>query len=149
MFLHDQLVFTFVYIYLRNQLFPFFYISRYCQNFELWRVENSFGTFLSANPHKMSFYGKAYELRQLSLQRSNQTAMAFVSSNPCINSSMIDETDRLQRKALVSSGRLFEEVTDFKLVWWNQSFQHQKKLSIWRPAIPHGMVYFGDIAVQG
>lgn len=112
-------------------------------------MENSFGTFLSADPCKMSFYGKAYELRQLSLQKLNQTAMASVSSNLPTNSSMINESDQLQRKALLSSGQLFEEVTDFKLIWWNHRFPNEKKLSIWRPVIPHGMAYFGDIAVQG
>nr|GMC69380.1 uncharacterized protein LOC109152925 [Ipomoea batatas] len=49
----------------------------------------------------------------------------------------------------VNSGRRFEAVATFRLIWWNQGSGSRKRLSIWRPIVPQGMVYFGDIAVQG
>ncbi|GMQ04543.1 hypothetical protein CsSME_00049923 [Camellia sinensis var. sinensis] len=49
----------------------------------------------------------------------------------------------------VNSGWRFEAVASFRLIWWNQGSGSRKKLSIWRPIVPEGMVYFGDISVQG
>lgn len=54
-----------------------------------------------------------------------------------------------ERLATVSSGRRYEAVASFQLIWWNQGSNSRKKLSIWRPVVPHGMVYFGDIAING
>nr|GLL29975.1 uncharacterized protein LOC109152925 [Ipomoea trifida] len=39
----------------------------------------------------------------------------------------------------VNSGRRFEAVATFRLIWWNQGSGSRKRLSIWRPIVPQGM----------
>jgi vacuolar protein sorting-associated protein 13A/C len=59
-----------------------------------------------------------------------------------------NDAPQVERSAL-TSGRLFEAVASFKLVWSNDGMSAPKKLSIWRPMMPEGMIYFGDIALSG
>ncbi|XP_071738563.1 uncharacterized protein [Rutidosis leptorrhynchoides] len=48
----------------------------------------------------------------------------------------------------VNSGRRFQVVASFRLVWWNQGSKSRTKLSIWRPILPQQVVQFVDIAVR-
>ena len=59
-----------------------------------------------------------------------------------------NDAPQVERSAL-TSGRLFEAVASFKLVWSNDGMSAPKKLSIWRPMMSEGMFYFGDIALSG
>ncbi|KAL8053513.1 hypothetical protein ABFS82_05G077000 [Erythranthe guttata] len=122
--------------------------SSQCPNLAFWRVDNAVGTFLPADPSTLSLAQKAYELRQLygfceispdKLKGSENQASATVG----------DETIQSGRSSIVNSRRRFEAVATFRLVWWNQGSGSRKRLSIWRPVVPEGIVYFGDIAVQG
>lgn len=112
-------------------------------------MENSFGSFLPADPKDMSLISKPCDLRHMifgySELSSRTTKSSVLQDNP-IND---DHTHRLERSELLTSGRLFQAVASFKLIWWNQGTTSRKKLSIWRPVVPHGMVYLGDLAVQG
>lgn len=64
-------------------------------------------------------------------------------------SSFGNNTIESERSSTINSRRRFEAVASFQLIWWNQGSGSRKKLSIWRPVVSEGMVYFGDIAVQG
>ncbi|KAK1261313.1 hypothetical protein QJS04_geneDACA008707 [Acorus gramineus] len=57
--------------------------------------------------------------------------------------------DPSEKSSSVTSSHVFESVASFRLIWWNQGAASGKKLSIWRPVVPPGMVYLGDIALQG
>ncbi|XP_042521356.1 uncharacterized protein LOC122094829 [Macadamia integrifolia] len=60
-----------------------------------------------------------------------------------------DHSLQPERSSIVSSEHRFEAIVSFRLIWWNQGSSSRKELSIWRPVVPQGMVFFGDIAVQG
>ncbi|KAI3710546.1 hypothetical protein L2E82_40329 [Cichorium intybus] len=113
-----------------------------------WRVDNSLGTFLPADSITLNMFGRAYELHYIlfgfrgasSKSSKNSDAQALPSNRDNIQS---------DRSSTATSGRRFQAVASFRLVWWNQGSKSRKKLSIWRPIIPQGMVYFGDIAVTG
>lgn len=51
--------------------------------------------------------------------------------------------------AVVSSGRIYENVGRFKLVWWDKGSGSGDGISIWRPFVPAGCAMVGDIAVKG
>ncbi|KAI6702353.1 hypothetical protein NL676_011489 [Syzygium grande] len=115
-----------------------------------WRVKNSAGTFLPADP-TTGLLNVAYELRHL-LFPILDSPKAYKSPNKSPNaqasSSHID-TPQPQRSIGASSCRRFEVIADFELVWSNRASNSGRRLSIWRPVVPRGMVYFGDISVQG
>ncbi|WOL09557.1 hypothetical protein Cni_G18310 [Canna indica] len=113
-----------------------------------WRVENSFGSFLPANPNKMNLVGKAYELRHVLFSNSDSSGKVSLSSTSR-HSRNTGDSSQLERAGTLTSGRLFEAVTNFKLIWWNRGTSFRKKISIWRPVVSPGMVFLGDIAVQG
>lgn len=112
---------------------------------KFWRVDNAVGTFLPENPNAPRLIGRACELRHMLL------------GFPGISSQGLRIPDRSTPDCQLtgkgsSSGnsvRRFESVATFQLIWWNQGSGSRKKLSIWRPIVPEGMVYFGDIAVRG
>ncbi|KAF2308991.1 hypothetical protein GH714_042439 [Hevea brasiliensis] len=112
-----------------------------------WRVENSLGTFLPADPMTLSLIGGAYELRNIKFGLSESSTKASKSSDARTSSG--DDALQSGKSSCVNSGRRFEAVASFQLIWWNQTSSSRKKLSIWRPIVPQGMVYFGDIAVKG
>ncbi|XP_058190168.1 uncharacterized protein LOC131307586 isoform X5 [Rhododendron vialii] len=113
-----------------------------------WRVDNSIGTFLPADPSTLSVIGRAYELRHILfgfLGTSSTSKSSYHEASPSEHAQDVQS----ERTSVVHSGRRFEAVASFRLVWWNQGSSSRKKLSIWCPIVPPGMVYFGDIAVQG
>ncbi|KAF8032759.1 hypothetical protein BT93_D1608 [Corymbia citriodora subsp. variegata] len=117
-----------------------------CSSLAFWRVRNSAGTFLPADP-TTGLLNAAYELRHLMFPIID-SPKAYKSPHAQASSSHID-TPQPQRSIGASSCRRFEVIADFELVWRNHGSNSGRKLSIWRPVVPQGMVYFGDIAVQG
>ncbi|CAH9120085.1 unnamed protein product [Cuscuta europaea] len=113
-----------------------------------WRVDNSVGTFLPADPATLSLAGRAYGLRHVFFGLHKDSSKSSKGSEFGVPS---NQTNALQSEqpATVNSGRRFEAVATFRLIWWNQGSRSRKRLSIWRPIVPQGMVYFGDIAVEG
>jgi vacuolar protein sorting-associated protein 13A/C len=108
-----------------------------------WRVDNAFGSFLPGDPGSMSVNGNANDLRHM-LFNSSVSSSKTLSGVQDIN----NDASQLERSAL-TSGRLFEAVASFKLIWSNCGTSSPKKLSAWRPMLSEGMIYFGDIAVNG
>ncbi|GAB2273666.1 hypothetical protein Dimus_008448 [Dionaea muscipula] len=110
-----------------------------------WRIQNSVGTFLPADPSIGNLKGGSYEFRHvlfgLSLPSTKESANTGVQTSPSDHHSV--------EARATNSGWRFEAVTSFHLVWSNQGLGSRKKLSIWRPAVSQGMAYFGDIAVKG
>ncbi|KAE9596742.1 putative vacuolar protein sorting-associated protein [Lupinus albus] len=113
-----------------------------------WRVDNSIGTFLPVDPTKLSLMGKAYELRCIKYDFL-KVSSAALSSLDSRSPSGGNQTSQSSQSGDGNSNRRFEAVASFQLIWWNQGSTSRKKLSIWRPVVPMGMVYFGDIAVNG
>ncbi|XP_028077973.1 LOW QUALITY PROTEIN: uncharacterized protein LOC114279888 [Camellia sinensis] len=113
-----------------------------------WRVDNSVGTFLPADPSTLGMIGRAYELRHIFFGFPETSSASKSLDNESFPS---DHAGTLQSDSTstVNSGWRFEAVASFRLIWWNQGSGSRKKLSIWRPIVPEGMVYFGDISVQG
>lgn len=114
-------------------------------------MDNSAGTFLPADPTTLSFTGRAYELRLALFQFPGVSSETSKGSYIQQSSSGPDSTVQSERSSTLNSGRCFGAVAiaSFTLIWWNQGSSSRKKLSIWRPIVPQGMVYFGDIAVKG
>lgn len=109
-----------------------------------WRVDNSFGTFLPADP-TFGVNGRPYELRRIifglpDVPPPNGSQNLASQTSPAHSQS--------ERSSTVS-GRRFEAVARFDRIWWNKGSSSKKKISIWRPVVPQGMVYFGDVAVGG
>ncbi|KAI3453469.1 hypothetical protein Pfo_010132 [Paulownia fortunei] len=120
-----------------------------CLNLAFWRVDNAFGTFLPADPATLSLTQRAYELRHLYFGFREISSEKLKGSENKASVSVGNDTIQSERSSTVNSRRRFEAVATFRLIWWNQGCGSRKKLSIWRPVVPEGMVYFGDIAVQG
>ncbi|OMP08180.1 hypothetical protein COLO4_06705 [Corchorus olitorius] len=121
----------------------------YPSSLAFWRVDNSLGTFLPAESTTFSLLGRAYELRHVIIGSSEVYPKASRTSDIEASSSGRIYSRHSESSAVVNSGRRFEAVASFRLVWWNRGSSSRKQLSIWRPEVPQGMVYFGDIAVQG
>ncbi|XVE65214.1 hypothetical protein DITRI_Ditri07aG0162900 [Diplodiscus trichospermus] len=121
----------------------------YPASFAFWRVDNSLGTFLPAEPTTLRLLARAYELRHVIIGSPEVYPKASRSSDIQAFPSGCLNNRRSESSTVVNSGRRFEAVASFTLVWWNRGSSSRKQLSIWRPVVPQGMVYFGDIAVQG
>ncbi|KAK4786568.1 hypothetical protein SAY86_010401 [Trapa natans] len=111
-----------------------------------WRVDNSVGSFLPAEP-SFKLMTRAYELRHVMFSCLD-SKKAYDNSNPETSSGHVDN-ERSDSLVEANSDHRFETVANFQLVWWNQGSTWRKRLSIWRPLVSSGMVYFGDIAVKG
>ncbi|KNA21084.1 hypothetical protein SOVF_046540 [Spinacia oleracea] len=111
-----------------------------------WRVDNSVGSFVPTDLNSMKLVGGAYDLRHIFFGIS-EFSQDIPRSNPCHASPRNGPLSA--ELAIANSGRLFETVTNFDLVWSNQGSRSKKKVSIWRPVVAQGMVFFGDIAVKG
>ncbi|KAF9624988.1 hypothetical protein IFM89_016808 [Coptis chinensis] len=127
-------------------------LTMYPPTLAFWRVDNSVGSFLPADPVNMDLIGRASELRQVKFGCFDGSSKASKSSDIQDFSLSQDGNDRnlhSERSSLVNSTRHFEAIASFRLVWWNQGSSSRKKLSIWHPIVTTGKVYLGDIAVQG
>ncbi|KAJ4777649.1 Pleckstrin (PH) domain-containing protein isoform 2 [Rhynchospora pubera] len=113
-----------------------------------WRVDNCFGSFILEDPENQHLVGKPYDLRHMLFQNSSDPS-SKISSGTQYQTSQRRSSSRIEGDASFSSGRLLEVVESPKLIWWNNDASSRKRLSIWRPRIPPGMVFFGDIAVKG
>lgn len=112
-------------------------------------MDNSVGTFLPADPVNYSLTARAYDLRHMIFGLSEDFVKASTNSDAQASPSGHVHSQQSGRSIAASSGRRFEAVASYRLIWWNQGSNLRKKLSIWRPDVPQGMVYFGDIAVKG
>ncbi|PNT67930.1 hypothetical protein BRADI_3g33740v3 [Brachypodium distachyon] len=112
-------------------------------NTTFWRVDNAFGTFLPGDLVSVGVLGNVCDLRHMLFDSADPS-----SKNSSRGKGSRNETPQVERSAL-TSGRLFEAVASFKLVWSNNGMSAPKKLSIWRPMMSEGMFYFGDIALNG
>ncbi|CAA0838075.1 pleckstrin homology (PH) domain-containing protein [Striga hermonthica] len=120
-----------------------------CPDIAFWRVDNAFGTFLPADPATMNLTQGAYELRQLYFRLPEISPDKLIGFEKQTSTSAGDDVIQSESSSTVNSRRRIEAVATFRLIWWNQGSGSRKKISIWRPVVPEGMVYFGDIAVQG
>ncbi|XP_050223282.1 uncharacterized protein LOC126673249 [Mercurialis annua] len=125
-----------------------FSTNEYPSTSAFWRVENSFSTFLPADSSTLNLLGGAYELRHIKFGLLDFSPMASKSSDVETSSCHANELQS-KNSTSINSGRRFEAVASFQLIWWNRASNSRKKLSIWRPVVPQGMVFFGDIAVKG
>ncbi|CAN1333900.1 Intermembrane lipid transfer protein VPS13 [Linum perenne] len=124
-------------------------INRQNSNLTFWRVKNVFGTFLPADPTSLSLTGRAYDLRseKYGYSKLSQNALRSteVQGSPAGHANIVNT----EQSIALNSGQRFEAVASFQLLWSNQASNSRKKVSVWHPVVPHGMVYFGDIAVNG
>ncbi|XP_057872719.2 uncharacterized protein LOC131078906 isoform X2 [Cryptomeria japonica] len=115
-----------------------------------WRVDNSVGTFLPTQSE--TGHGKllAYDFRFIIFGYNDEHLQTSI-PKPVHGSNLPtnEEVMHLERSASISSGRRYESVAQFELVWWNRGSSLKKKVSIWRPQVPSGYVYLGDIATPG
>ena len=44
---------------------------------------------------------------------------------------------------------LYQTLSEFRLIWSSESNDSSGQISIWRPELPAGCTFVGDIAVQG
>ncbi|XP_008465914.2 uncharacterized protein LOC103503494 isoform X1 [Cucumis melo] len=117
-------------------------------DFALWRVDNAAGSFLPADPTTFSVRGTAYELRRTIFGFPDVYHEVTKSSDSHALPGQT-ETSHLEKSPIVTSGQRFEAVADFQLIWWNRGSNSKKKLSIWRPVVPQGKIFFGDVAIKG
>ncbi|XWS49634.1 hypothetical protein CRYUN_Cryun12cG0020000 [Craigia yunnanensis] len=120
----------------------------YPSSLAFWRVDNSLGTFLPAERTTLRLLARAYELRHVIIRSPEVYPKASRSSDIQTYPSGRVNNRQSDSSTVVNSGRRFEAVVSFRLVWWNRGSSSMKQLSLWRPVVPQGMVYFGDIAVQ-
>ncbi|CAA6669756.1 unnamed protein product [Spirodela intermedia] len=102
----------------------------------LWRVDNSFGSFLPTEPNNMSLIGKGYDLRHLCFGYPEFQSKPSMGSDVQPDFQLSEQMVQLERSPLQASSQLFEPICSFRLIWWNQGAPSRKKLSIWRPVVP-------------
>ncbi|ERN15489.1 uncharacterized protein LOC18443778 [Amborella trichopoda] len=128
----------------------FSFLEQYFANLAFWRVDNSIGSFLPADPLNLRAKGKPYELRHMIFGHIEESSKP--PSSPKVGEIVHKNNEsRIQSQgaATVSPGSLFETVARFTFIWWNRGSGSRKKISIWRPIVSDGLVYFGDIAMKG
>ncbi|XP_078437793.1 pleckstrin homology (PH) domain-containing protein isoform X2 [Wolffia australiana] len=121
----------------------------YSEVLSLWRVDNSFGSVLPADPNSTISREKGYDLRRLCFGYPELISKTSVASDMESNFVLPEQTTEMEKDSLQTSGGFFNHVSNFRLLWWNQGIAPIKKISIWRPVVPEGMAFFGDIAISG
>lgn len=111
-------------------------------------MDNSFGTFVPVDPTTHSLMSKAYELRCIKYGSLKASSAVLNSLDSHVHPGG-QQSLEYDQSADANSNRRLEPVASFRLIWWNQGLNSRKRLSIWRPVVPTGMVYFGDVAVKG
>lgn len=111
-------------------------------------MDNAAGSFLPADPTTFSVRGTAYELRR-TIFGFPEVYLQMSKSSDSHASPSQTETSLPEKSRIVTSGQHFEAVADFQLIWWNRGSNSKKKLSIWRPVVPQGKIYFGDVVMKG
>lgn len=112
-------------------------------------MDNCFGSFILEDSENQHLVGKAYDLRHMLFKNSPNPSSNISSGEHYQTSHRVGSSAQIEGDASFSSGRLLEVVDSPKLVWCNNGTSSRKRLSIWRPDVPLGMVFFGDIAVKG
>ncbi|KAG0557949.1 hypothetical protein KC19_11G167800 [Ceratodon purpureus] len=123
-----------------------------------WRADNSVGTFLLQIDPKELVEPKAHDLRlaianyelftvKETVPGSDHPQTRLSNTLSAIGEEDADTAGLLT--AVVSSGRIYENVGRFKLVWWDKGSGSHEGISIWRPNVPPGCAMLGDIAVKG
>ncbi|GKU95669.1 hypothetical protein SLEP1_g9000 [Rubroshorea leprosula] len=122
--------------------------AKYPSTLAFWRVDNSFGTFLPSDSRTFSSLARSYELRHImfGFSKVSPKQSGRLNSRASPGHGHILQSEG---SLAVNSARRFEAVASFRLIWCNRGTSSRKKLSVWRPMVPLGMVYFGDIAVNG
>lgn len=126
-----------------------FIYSRSASSMAFWRVDNCFGSFILEDSENLHLVGKAYDLRHMLFKFSSDPSRNASSGTHYQNSQRFSSSARIEGDTSFSSGRFLEVVESPKLVWWNNGASSRKRLSIWRPDVPSGTVFLGDIAIQG
>ncbi|CAM6084054.1 unnamed protein product [Calypogeia fissa] len=126
------------------------------QKWSFWRVDNSTGSFfLQGAPghpqkyrplelrHVLSNYESfpVQETKPLTTKRSSLKQQSPLQGSP--------SAERINPLSGLSSGRFYENVARFNLVWWDKNSGSRRGVSIWRPVVPSGCVILGDVAVEG
>jgi vacuolar protein sorting-associated protein 13A/C len=131
-------------------------------------VDNSIGSFFTQSGLDAAIKYKAYEIRHVINNYKpytvHETEPATAVSRQL--SGTTPDLDVLQQEGTtpqevqrdesgvvvsqgLSSGRSYEKVARFKLIWWDKGSGSRDAVSIWRPIVPPGCAMLGDLAVQG
>ncbi|KAI5072395.1 hypothetical protein GOP47_0012501 [Adiantum capillus-veneris] len=124
-----------------------------------WRVDNSLGSFFVESGNHNSVMPKPFELLQVAcslgfpkvkISDPNAIRGAPTSEDVLGEQSAADNVEQSQpTPGLAVPRELCEPVAGFKLVWWNKGDNANDKISIWRPILPPGCCFAGDLAVEG
>ncbi|KAL2636221.1 hypothetical protein R1flu_007700 [Riccia fluitans] len=124
------------------------------EKLSFWRVDNSSGTFFTAGRSESPVSFKPFEIRQVissydsfPVQETKPSSAVESSSNQ--QTPLNVSSTRQSLGPSLSSGRMYESTARFELIWWNKGSGARKGISIWRPVVPAGCVFLGDIAVEG
>jgi len=130
-------------------------------------VDNSIGSFFTQSGLDAASKYKAYEIRHVINNYKpytvHETEPATAVSRQLSGTPDLDvpqqegtspqEVQRDESGVVVSqglsSGRSYEKVARFKLIWWDKGSGSRDGVSIWRPIVPPGCAMLGDLAVQG
>lgn len=113
-----------------------------------WRVDNSVGSFLPRQSETGHIKWKAYDFRYVVFGYNQECANPSM-QKPAHGSNSIEEVMKLESPEPIVSSERYQNVAEFELVWWNRGNSAKRKVSIWRPILPPGCFYVGDIAVPG
>lgn len=121
-----------------------------------WRVDNSAGSFFVVHDLNDSATMKAYELRHVTIsqgfprpQEKQPDEILAMSPSECMVEPHTGDSSTHVLSRSLATGPHCETVACFKLIWWNKSDTSNRKISIWRPILPPGCVFAGDLAVNG
>lgn len=123
------------------------------KKFAFWRVDNSTGSFFTEGDSKLAKSFHPHELRHIIFSYESfpvQETKPSRLTESASNQQTLNHSSTGQSFApSLSSGRMFESIARFELVWWSKGSGSKKGISIWRPVVPSAYVILGDIAVEG
>lgn len=121
-----------------------------------WRVDNSTGSFFlqgaaedpqKHRPHELRHVLSNYE--SFPVQETKPVKTRPLSMRPQSPLHGAPSEERINPLVGLSSGRFYENVARFNLVWWDKNSGSRRGVSVWRPVVPSGCVLLGDVAVEG
>lgn len=117
-----------------------------------WRVDNSVGSFFVEPgvevPHKDFPFELLYVASDQGFPRTQKIdhRPELITNEQHVNNTEQELSSSLSQPRV---GQLYETLSEFERVWSNGSNDSTGQISIWRPVLPQGCTFVGDLAVQG
>ena len=112
-------------------------------------MDNSLGSFFVEHGMKEPHKDLPFELLYVASSQGFPRVQKIDRNSKLISNE--DESEQGQSSIMTQPTveQLYQTLSEFRLVWSSESNDSSGQISIWRPELPAGCTFVGDIAVQG